>query len=56
MTALFAGEEIATRAAVAKADPANPREMVELTVATVGAHLGPSLVWAPWRLGPPDGA
>lgn len=39
--ALFAGEEIAMRAAVAAVDPARPREVVSLTISTVGAHLGP---------------
>lgn len=39
--ALFAGEEIAARAAVATADMANPREAIGFTISKVGAHLGP---------------
>ena len=39
--ALFAGEEIAFRAGVATVDPAKPREIVGLTISTVGSQLGP---------------
>jgi HD-GYP domain-containing protein (c-di-GMP phosphodiesterase class II) len=38
---LFAGDEIAARAAVATMDPVNPREAIAFTIFNVGAHLGP---------------
>jgi len=38
---LFAGEEIAARAAVATVDDGSTRELIGFTISNVGAHLGP---------------
>jgi HD-GYP domain-containing protein (c-di-GMP phosphodiesterase class II) len=38
---LFAGDEIAARAAVATMDPRSPSEAIGFTLSHVGAHLGP---------------